>query len=60
MINHKAKILIPKILEKYSYPLPKSWVRAAGILKAKKPVNPLKYQKQIRQEWNERLEKLIQ
>jgi len=34
--------------------LPKSWIDAAGILKNKN-INPIKYQRQIRSEWERRL-----
>ena len=38
--------------------LPKGWVEAAGLLKGKKRVHPLRYQKQIRGVWEARLKKL--
>ncbi len=53
-----AKILRPQELEKIRHPLPQSWIEAAGILNGKKRINALRYQRQIRKEWNKRLEKL--
>ena len=44
-------------LDKLRYPLPKSWIRTAGIWKNKK-IDPIKYQKQVRREWEVRLKKL--
>lgn len=58
MTNHKgAKILTVEEVDKLQYPLPKSWIRAAGLLKHKK-IDPVKYQKKIRLEWETRLKKL--
>ena len=57
MANEQAKILSPEKLEKLRYSLPQSWIEAAGILKRKK-IDPLRYQRQIRKEWDERLKKL--
>ena len=37
--------------------IPNSWKQAAGLLKNKK-IDALKYQRQIRQEWNGRSKKL--
>lgn len=53
----KAKILTPEQVEKLRYPLPKSLIRAAGLLRDK-PVDPVKWQRQIRNEWETRLKKL--
>ena len=56
--NHQAKILTPEELKEARHPLPKSWTDAAGILKGKKRVDALKYQKQIRREWDRRSKEL--
>jgi len=59
MVNtQQAKIISPEKLPKLQQPLPKSWLEAAGILKGRKKIDPLRYQKQIRKEWDKRLEKL--
>lgn len=59
MTNQQVKIISPEKLSRfrYSLPLPRSWLEAAGILKGKK-IRPLSYQKRIRKEWEERLKKL--
>ena len=54
----KAKILTPQELENYRYPIPESWLKVIGILKGKKKVNALAYQRKIRKEWSRRLAKL--
>lgn len=38
--------------------LSKSWIKAAGLLKGKKKLDPLAYQKKIRKEWARRFNKL--
>lgn len=53
----KAKVLTPRELENYRYPLPQAWIDAVGILKGKK-INALKYQRQIRKEWRKRMSRL--
>ncbi len=50
----QAKIITPEQLRTVRYPLPQSWINAAGILKGKKKVNALRYQKAIRKEWDKR------
>jgi len=55
--NAKAKILSPEKLATFRQPLPRSWLEAAGILKKK--IEPLRYQKQIRKEWEKRWKKLL-
>ena len=58
MNNQKgAKILTVDEVDKLRYPLPQSWIRAAGLLKHKK-IDPVNYQKKIRNEWESRLKKL--
>lgn len=42
------------------YSLPHSWTEAAGILKGKRRVSPLRYQKRARQEWDRRWKKVLQ
>ena len=54
----QAKIVTPLELKTLRYPLPQSWLKVAGILKGKKKVNALAYQKQIRKGWTTRLAKL--
>lgn len=53
----RPKVITPKELRETERPLPGAWLRAAGILKRKK-IDPLRYQKKIRQEWEARLKKL--
>ena len=55
--NSQATILTPKEVMEYRVPLPASWKKAAGLLKGRK-IDGLKYQKQIRKEWDERTRKL--
>ena len=38
--------------------LPRSMLKAAGLLKGRKKVNPLIYQKELRKEWERRFNKL--
>ena len=57
MLNQGAKILSIDQLDKLRYPLPRSLIRAAGLLKHKK-IDPVKYQKKIRKEWESKLHKL--
>ena len=45
-------------LQNVHRPLPKSLIKAAGLLKGRKKVNPLAYQKQIRKEWERHFSKL--
>jgi len=58
MANQKTKILSPEKLSELRKSLPRSWLEAAGILTARKRVNPLLYQKRIRKEWEKRLRRL--
>jgi len=55
---NEAKVITPLQLKTLRYPLPQSWIKVAGILKGKKKVNALSYQKQIRKGWVARLAKL--
>ena len=52
-----AKIYTKDELKQIRYTLPKSWWRAAGLLRHKK-LNPVAYQKKIRQEWENRLKRI--
>jgi len=54
----KARIITPQGLKTLRNPVPRSWLKAAGILKGKKKINALAYQKQIRKTWETRLAKL--
>jgi hypothetical protein len=54
----QARVITPQELAVLRYPVPQSWLDVAGILKGKKKVNALAYQKQIRKEWDKRLNKL--
>jgi len=57
--NKQATIIdVKEMLKPQKRVLPKSWVKAAGLLKHKK-VNPLKYQRQVRVEWEKRFKKLL-
>jgi len=57
--NKRATIInVKEILKSQKRKLPKSWIKAAGLLKHKK-INPLKYQRQIRSEWEKRFKKLL-
>lgn len=60
MNKPQAKILTVEELEHHRIRLPESWTRAAGLLKGKKRINGLTYQKQVRKEWDKRLKKLVQ
>ena len=53
-----AKILTKEDLKRYKQPLPQSWKKAAGLLKGKKVVDPVAYQRGVRAEWEKRLKKL--
>lgn len=52
----KGTVLQPKEIVRLRYPLPKSLVNAAGMLKGRLP-DALKYQKAIRREWQKRTKK---
>ena len=56
--TQQTKIITPSELEKLRRPLPRSWIDAAGILKGRKRIAPLRYQRQIRKEWDRRLKEL--
>ncbi|PIR44490.1 MAG: hypothetical protein COV10_04520 [Candidatus Vogelbacteria bacterium CG10_big_fil_rev_8_21_14_0_10_51_16] len=57
-ISRRPSISALKHLKNNKAPLPKAFLNAIGILKGKK-IDPLKYQKTIRQEWERRLKKQI-
>ena len=52
--KNRARVITVEELRTLRYPLPASWKRAAGMLKGKK-IDPVKYQRQIRAEWEQRL-----
>ena len=54
----QARSITPQELETMRQPVPQSWLNVAGILTGKKKVSALAYQKQIRKEWDKRLNKL--
>jgi len=54
----KARLITPQQLTAARNPVPRSWLKVAGILKGKKKINALAYQKQIRKTWETRLAKL--
>jgi hypothetical protein len=57
--NKQATIIdVKEMLKPQKRTLPKSWIKAAGLLKHKK-INPLKYQRQVRAEWEKRFKKLL-
>ena len=57
-ISRQAKIITPQELGTMRYPVPQSWIKVAGILRGKKKVGALAYQRQIRKTWETRLDKL--
>lgn len=57
VIIQQTKTISVKNIRNIQYPAPYGWRTAAGILKGKKYINPVKYQKEIRREWNKRIEK---
>ena len=57
-VRARARMITPQILKTLRHPVPQSWLDVAGILKGKKLVNGLAYQKQIRKEWDARLKKI--
>ena len=56
--TQQAKVISPEGLKHFRYPVPDSMIKVVGLLKGKKRVDPLGYQKKIRKEWNNRLAKL--
>ncbi|MEW6610637.1 MAG: hypothetical protein AB1352_03390 [Patescibacteria group bacterium] len=56
----QAQILTVEELKTWRRPLPKGWKEAAGMLKgAKRIIDPVAYQKMIRQEWEDRFQKQL-
>lgn len=49
----KAKILTPEQAEKFRYPLPKSLIRAAGLMRHKRKALE-KHLEQVRKEWDQK------
>jgi hypothetical protein len=58
-IQTKAKVITLQEVDRLRYPIPSGWDKAAGILKGKKRIDPVAYQKKIRREWEERFGRLI-
>lgn len=57
----KHNVLTAEDVKHLRYPLPESWKKAAGMLKGRKNlVDPVKYQRNIRQEWEVRLKRQTQ
>lgn len=54
-----ARIITLEELPMLRYPLPASWKNAIGILKGKN-IDPVRYQREIRKEWDRRLKRQIQ
>lgn len=57
-MNHGTNQIKVTDLLHQSRALPKSMLKAAGLLKGRKKVNPLTYQRQLRKEWERRFNKL--
>ena len=55
--SQQAKVITPEEAKKLRYPLPESWKKAAGILKGKR-IDGVKYQRQVRKEWDDRMKQL--
>jgi len=55
MRKAQSRIITPEELSAIRYPLPESWKKVAGILKGKRRIDPLRYQRQIRAEWEKRI-----
>jgi hypothetical protein len=55
----QARVYTPEEWAAHRQPLPKSWKRAAGMLKGRK-IDPVKYQREIRAEWEKRLRRQYQ
>lgn len=53
----RAKVIKPRELATLRYPLPESWKKAAGLLKGRKLIDPVEYQRTIRKEWESRLKR---
>lgn len=53
VLQHRTK----DVGQPVSFEVPDSWKQAAGLLKHK-AVDPVKYQREIRKEWEVRLKKL--
>lgn len=55
--KQQATIITPEELREHPRKLPKSWTQAAGLLRHKR-IDPVAYQRRIRQEWEDRMKKL--
>lgn len=56
--KHQAQIIALDQIGTLRTKLPASWTNAIGILKGKK-IDPVKYQRSIRKEWDQRLKRQI-
>lgn len=54
---HEARVVRPHELHTLQYSLPAIWNKAAGLLKGKKIVDPVRYQRAIRKAWEARLQR---
>ena len=57
--SRNATVLTPRKYERKRRTLPKSWVEAAGMLKGKLPDDSVAWQRKIRSESEERLERQV-
>lgn len=57
IIKERATVIKIEELPAWRHPLPASWLAAVGLLK-KRRLDPLTYQKQVRNGWTKRLRKL--
>lgn len=56
----QARILTVEELKTWRRPLPKGWREAAGMLKGNTSIlDPVAYQKAVRQEWEDRFQKQL-
>ena len=55
--SNRANVLTVGQLDEVRYPLPPGWTEAAGILKGK-TIDALRYQREVRRDWERRLKKL--
>ena len=53
MANGTTKLLTPKIVTKLRYTLPKSWTKAAGLMRHKRKAME-RHLKTVRAEWDRR------
>jgi len=58
-IMPQARVITLQELRTRKQPIPASWRRVAGMLKGRDTIDPVQYQKDIRAEWEQRLQKQI-